>query len=190
VAVTRMKGEAGRCVGALTEGGESLRLKTANGHFPAAGTYSVGQWWDLQYTHDPREAPHVEDVNVTSGTPLASEPDIEGKIHAIGNVWEGDWTDVFDGCLETTQKGSLYIQDDIPPTSTGFWLPDQELTLIDGHYHYDGGHARFAFAGTMAKEDEIEAGTLIRLSLAGWWRPPNADPDFPLRCYAQVSGWY
>ena len=129
-------------------------------------------------------------LNVTASTQLGDDPDIEAQIRARGVIWQGDWTDVFDGCLDTTGNGSLYIQDDIPTTSTGFWVPDCDLTLIGNHYHYDGGQPRFAYAGTAQRVQTIPAGTLVRLSLAGWWKQPTAAPDFPLRCYAQVSGWY
>ena len=36
----------------------------------------------------------------------------------------------------------------------------------------------------------IPAGTLVRLSLARWWRPEDSEPNFEERCYLQLSGWY
>ncbi len=36
----------------------------------------------------------------------------------------------------------------------------------------------------------IPANTLVRVSLARWWRPTNAEPDFPVRCYMQIYGWH
>ena len=36
----------------------------------------------------------------------------------------------------------------------------------------------------------IPAGTLVRLSLARWWRPEKSEPNFEERCYLQLSGWY
>ena len=36
----------------------------------------------------------------------------------------------------------------------------------------------------------IPAGTLVRVSLARWWRPEDSEPNFEKRCYLQLSGWY
>ena len=35
----------------------------------------------------------------------------------------------------------------------------------------------------------IPAGTLVRVSLAHWWRPED-DHTGELRCYVQLSGWF
>jgi epoxyqueuosine reductase len=36
----------------------------------------------------------------------------------------------------------------------------------------------------------IPAGTLVRVSLARWWRPDANDTSFPERCFVQLSGWF
>jgi hypothetical protein len=61
----------------------------------------------------------------------------------------------------------------------GIW--DTTLKVITGTSRMWGMEAPVA---------RIEAGQLVRVSLAGWWRPREADPGFEERCYAQLSGWF
>ena len=42
--------------------------------------------------------------------------------------------------------------------------------------------------GFAPKINKIPAGTLIRISLARWWKPDDVDIEH--RCYLQLSGWY
>jgi hypothetical protein len=59
-------------------------------------------------------------------------------------------------------------------------------------YRYFGpqGLLDVPFVGFDEPVDVIPAASLIRLSLARWWKHPEADEDFELRCYLQLSGWY
>ncbi len=50
------------------------------------------------------------------------------------------------------------------------------------------GSGRFPYVGFESKVDRIPAGTLMRMSLARWWKPE--DSDMNERCYLQLSGWY
>jgi ATP-dependent DNA helicase RecQ len=93
--------------------------------------------------------------------------------------------------------GALYISEQrgIPVRSTMFWRPDQPLTRDDDQkrirYRYpteDGG-CTLTFVGFQEPIPEIPAGTLMRVSLAHWWRPTEMT-EGELRCYVQISGWF
>ena len=83
----------------------------------------------------------------------------------------------------------------VPGYSTIFWRPDQPLTRdIEGkriRYRYptDDGGRTLTFVGFQEPVAVIPAGTLLRVSLAHWWRPQEF-PETEPRCYLQLSGWY
>src|SRR5262249_30308746 len=52
----------------------------------------------------------------------------------------------------------------------------------------DGGRT-LTFVGFQEPLEVIPAGTLLRVSLAHWWRPKDK-PEEELRCYVQLSGWF
>jgi ATP-dependent DNA helicase RecQ len=94
-------------------------------------------------------------------------------------------------------SGSLFIAErtGLPVRSTMFWVPDQPLRRdCEGkriRYRYpnpDGGRL-LTFVGFQDPVEEILAGTLLRVSLAHWWRPKDR-PEEELRCHAQLSGWF
>jgi ATP-dependent DNA helicase RecQ len=141
--------------------------------------------------------PHVENVIVRSkqrcGTMPNCPPFIEQRMPPVAGGPEL----LFEGLTQTTPHGALYIAQraGIPPFSTTFWRPDQPLTRAeDGkriRYHYpapDGGRT-LVFVGFQEPVEIIPAGTLLRVSLAHWWRRAD-DPDTELRCYVQLSGWF
>ena len=76
-----------------------------------------------------------------------------------------------------------------------FWRPDQPLGLdYQGkriRYRYPGedGGRTITFVGFQEPVEVIPAGTLVRVSLAHWWRPTDK-PEQELRCYVQLSGWF
>lgn len=76
-----------------------------------------------------------------------------------------------------------------------FWRPDQPLTRDDDQkrirYRYptEGGGCTLTFVGFQEPIPEIPAGTLMRVSLAHWWRPAEMT-EGELRCYVQISGWF
>lgn len=49
---------------------------------------------------------------------------------------------------------------------------------------------RIPYVGFEPAVDLIPKGTLVRVSLARWWRPHDSPPDMEERCYLQLSGWY
>ena len=76
-----------------------------------------------------------------------------------------------------------------------FWVPDQPLALdFEGkriRYRYptsDGGRT-LTFVGFQEPAQTIAAGTLLRVSLAHWWRPTDSAEE-ELRCFVQLSGWF
>ena len=103
---------------------------------------------------------------------------------------------LFDGKIHFTMNGGGYVSaTNIPDRATGFWIPSEPLRLDtderDKQGYFEKYNRHLSYVGTSDELVEIiEPGTLVRVSLARWWRPPNADPTFEERCYAQLSGWY
>jgi hypothetical protein len=98
---------------------------------------------------------------------------------------------LFGGKLDYTNSGTAFIgPDDVPAKSTGFWLPDEDLVLNADGKRYEIAGTSISYVGSETPPKTIVAGTLVRVSLARWWKPEDADDDFPERCYLQVSGWY
>jgi ATP-dependent DNA helicase RecQ len=104
---------------------------------------------------------------------------------------------LFDGLAQASPSGALYIAErtGLPSRSTMFWVADQPLQLdCEGkriRYRYptgDGGRT-LTFVGFQEPLAVVPAGTLLRVSLAHWWRPKDK-PDEELRCYVQLSGWF
>ncbi len=198
VAKTRMGG--GACIGAITFTGQSIRLIAAdaetNDHFNQE--YEIGDVWDVEYVADPAiEPPHVENIIVRKKTKL---PSIDNVVEFIEKQMPpvcGSVELLYDGVVKATKAGAQYIaaRTGIPPYSTMFWRPDKPLKLCDDakriRYQYptiDGGRT-ITFVGFQEPLLEIPADTLLRISLAHWWRPIEK-PDGELRCYVQLSGWY
>jgi hypothetical protein len=107
---------------------------------------------------------------------------------------------LFGGVLGYTSNSNGYVSKSrgVPDRSTWFWFPDKDLTLRSDGTHYDYPMKMFlgvtqqrglAYVGELPPPPTIPAGTLVRVSLARWWSP-DADADFELRCYAQLSGWF
>jgi len=198
VARTRMRGER-RCIGALTLGPEteSLRLRLPDGSYPSvASPYQVGQIWDVKYTRSniSRRPPHTEDVLVLRARPMGVDPNPTRTILARVRPWRGGIEQLFGGHVRFTANGNGYISErgGVPNFSTGFWVPDRDLILRDDGTHFDYlGVVRrgLAYVGEREPPPRIRAGTLVRVSLATWWRPENAE-DVEERCYLQLSHWY
>lgn len=178
----------GACVGGVTEQGHSVRLKQADGSFPGADLYQIGQIWDMEYTAQPDRPPHVEDVLVTRSQLIGTQPSLRQHLLGRFRPQQGPVGGLFDGHLGTTSNGSCYIsgRSEVPNYSTGFWLPDVNLRFESNYYWY--GPYRLKYVGFDDPTPLIPAGTLVRVSLARWWAP--ADATVEERCYLQLSGWY
>ena len=198
--VAKTRQGRGACIGGITFEGRSVRLIAANAETDeqAGMEYEVGEVWEVE-TSPMAEItpPHVENVIVRSKRRLApmTEPETFIQQHMAP---ETDGIDVlFDGLTQATTLGALYIaeRNGVPDYSTLFWRPDQPLQRDDDskriRYRYpsDDGGRTLTFVGFQAPVDVIPAGTLLRVSLAQWWRPPEM-PKGELRCYVQLSGWF
>ncbi|MBL7163793.1 MAG: DNA helicase RecQ [Anaerolineales bacterium] len=198
VAKTRMG--SGACIGGLTFEGRSLRLLAAdratNDRFNM--DYQVGEVWEIETRADQEIIPpHVENVIVHRNRRMGPMSQIDEFIARQMPPISGGLEAVFEGLTQATKAGSLYIAErtGVPARSTMFWQPDQALTRDDDHkrirYRYptaDGGRT-LTLVGFQEPLPEIPAGTLMRISLAHWWRPEEM-PEGELRCYVQISGWF
>ena len=85
------------------------------------------------------------------------------------------------------KRWRLHSSADIPDRATGFWLPSEPLHIEtnerDKKGYYDSLNRHLPYVGTAEEVEVIEAGTLVRVSLARWWKPADADPTFEERCY-------
>lgn len=190
------------CVGGLLLSAPltSVRLLEANGTYPPANTsYQIGQVWDIQYTPSANLVPpHTENIKVIQK--ILTQPNSQILPFLLKNVaiWRGGPDTLFDGKFGVTGAGKGYVAHSIglPAMSTGYWIPDQPLTLTNlqkPEYLYQGltsGPSLLPYVGLATPIDPIPAGTLVRVSLAKWWRPRGATPDAEERCYFQLSGWY
>lgn len=192
-----------RCIGGLTEVGCSIRLLDRNGHHWDEGApFQVGQVWKLglqQVEPSALRAPHVEDVLVTSATYVTNDGNPRATIVSLAPPWQGPASALFGGRVKYTHSHNGYIaESDLPDRSTWFWIPDRDLRFRSDGKHYDYPSKvltvetpqGLSYVGEPAPPAVIPAGTLVRVSLARWWKPENADDDCPLRCFVQLSGWF
>ncbi|MGV3579473.1 dual OB domain-containing protein [Brevundimonas sp.] len=191
---TKMAGSS-RCIGGLLEDGTAVRLVSPNGQWTAAAPFQIGQAYEIVSTPLAQlTPPHTEDVVVQSYQLIGSEPNIKSKILSLVAPSEGNIGNVFGKTLKFTGNNNGYISQSggVPKHSTEFWIPNQDLILRnDGkHYDYKGWILRrgLAYVGELQAIEAIPAGTLVRVSLARWWKPD--DVDIEERCYAQLSGWF
>lgn len=198
VAKTHMSDAA--CVGGMVyTSGQSLRLLQADGrNHPKDTDYEVGSVWELDF--EPRSdptPPHVEDVLVFRKHYLGLQSRMDLFLSSKIEPWKGDPQYLFDGLIRFTQNGSGYIcrRIGLPNCSTGYWIPDRPLIRVANNnkdrYQYQNKLRTvcITYVGFDPPIDRIEAGSLVRVSLARWWTPPDS-PDMEERCYLQLSGWY
>ena len=198
VAKTRMG--RGACIGALTDDGRSVRLiapdMAYNEHFNLE--YKVGDVWEIEA--DPAEEiipPHTENVVVRRKRRVGRADDLPALIERHMPPRAGGLDMLYDGLVRGKPGNPLFITEraGVPGYSTLFWRPDRPLTRdtsgkrIRYRYATDRGDYTLTFVGFQEPVIEIPAGTLLRVSLAHWWRP-DEHPDAELRCYLQLSGWF
>ena len=194
---TKMSGTS-RCIGGITPNGTSVRLlNQASNHFDVTAPFQIGQIWDMAYTAVATPVPpHVEDVLVTQYNLVDTISNLQAYVLSCIKPWKGDITQIFEGKLGFTGQNNGYVCRNlgVPRRSTWFWIPDRDLILrADGkHYDYFNGllSGGLTYVGEAQAVPRIPAGTLVRVSLARWWRPHNADPSLEERCYLQLSGWF
>jgi ATP-dependent DNA helicase RecQ len=198
VAKTRMG--SGACIGAIDFAGKSMRLVATDAEFneTAGMEYEVGDVWDVT-CRPPQQVipPHVENVIVSDKQRRPPIDDTLAFIQRHMPPREGGLEALYEGLTQSTRAGVLYIAErtGVPPYSTTFWTPDQPLTRVEDakriRYRYpteDGGRT-LTFVGFQEPVEIIPAGTVLRVSLAHWWRPESR-PEYELRCHVQLSGWF
>jgi ATP-dependent DNA helicase RecQ len=201
VIVAKTRKSAGACIGAITFDGQSVRLIAADAerNEQAGKEYEIGEVWEVHGAPATSTVPpHIENWIVQRKTRLPLNVDPTSFINLYMPAKVGDFHRLYEGLLQATATGALYITEKsgVPPYSTTFWRPDQPLVIDDGNgknirYRYptpDGGRT-VAFVGFQKPLEVIPAGTLLRISLAHWWRPAEK-PEQELRCYVQLSGWF
>jgi len=198
--VAKTRQGRGACIGGITFDGRSVRLIAANAETDeqAGMEYEVGEVWEVAFSPAAEiTPPHIENMIVRSKRRLAPMTEPEAFIQRLMAPKTGGIDVLYDGLTQATQLDALYLveRSGVPAYSTMFWRPDQPLRRDDDskriRYRYpteDGGRT-LTFVGFQTPVDVIPAGTLLRVSLAHWWRPPEM-PEGELRCYVQLSGWF
>lgn len=194
------KGNAA-CVGGLVLNNNRLvrLLNSGNWNQFAETDLDIGDVWDIQFVNrEDTEPPHIEDIIIQNRTYLRDIGDISNYLRNCGVIiFKGVPTQIFGGKLGWTRNGSGHIEnrENLPENSVGFWISNEDLTLDnDGkHYNYPSTNAynrakRFPYVGFEPTIQVIPSGTLMRISLAKWWKPE--DSEINERCYLQLSGWY
>ncbi len=198
VAKTRMKGLA--CIGGLRlDTYQGVRLLRADGSYPpGTTTYQVGQIWDIDFEQfNMLVPPHVEDILIFDQRLVGRQNDLHDFLGQHIKLWGGSPDSLFEHRLLATAGGSGYISrhQGLPSVSTGFWYCDHPLQRVSSssgtrYFYPHASHVNnLAYVGYSPAIDVIPAGSIIRVSLARWWRPDD-DPDMEERCYLQLSGWY
>jgi hypothetical protein len=187
------------CVGGLVvNSGQFVRLLNEGNWDPSAeNEFNIGDIWNIRFTpREDIEPPYVEDVVIHYKSFQRKIENISAFIINSGvEIFRGSPYSIFNGFIRWTGSGSGFVADknDLPPNSVGFWISDKDLILNDKHYEYPYQNIyvqnkRFRYVGYDAPVKIIPEGTPIRVSLARWWKPDDA--DFEERCYLQLSGWY
>jgi len=194
VSKTHVKGMA--CVGGLDlDRNRSLRLLQPNGsNQPPNTALEVGEVWDMTYSARPDVIPpHVEDVLIASQKMIGKQPRLKETLLGEVTLWRGGPQSLFDGQVQFTLNGSGYIshRTGVPSCSTGYWIADADLDYDPETRRYvcADGPWRFSYVGFALPVPKIAEGSLIRVSLARWWRPDDM-PNMEERCYVQLSGWF
>lgn len=193
------------CVGGVDlDNSISVRLLDKNGYHESEEDcpYNIREVWEIEYTHNPRPLPHSEDVRVirrAKNGVLKEEFSILGILEKSNiKIHTGNIREIFEGKVNFTDSGTMYIsKENISQNSTCFWICDREIRRKDYQnkirYNYNDGTRQWGYNISYVGLEEnptqiIPKNTLIRLSLAHWWKPQNSEEEE--RCYLQLSGWY
>jgi len=194
------KGKAACVGGMILNNNQFVRLLNPGNWDQYADTdLDIGDVWEISFQkREDVEPPHIEDVIIQTKKYLRKTENISEFIINCGvTIYQGSPSTIFNGMLGWTGNGNGYIgnKENLPKNSVGFWISDKDLKLDedDKHYLYPSDNPfvrtkRFPYVGFEDKVDIIPAGTLMRLSLARWWKPENSEINE--RCYLQLSGWY
>lgn len=195
------KGQAACVGGLILKDNRMVRLLNPGNWDQYGDTdLNVGDVWEIQFTdRKDIEPPHIEDIIIQDRKFVRNIGNITEYLLNCGvTIHHGPPNKLFEGCLGWTKKGSGYVgnRDNLPSNSVGFWVSDKDLTLDNDGKHYNYGTSNFllprakrlSYVGFEPTIQIIPKGTLIRVSLARWWKPDDSDMDEC--CYLQLSGWY
>lgn len=192
---TKMSGTS-RCIGGILEDNTSVRLMKPGGQWDTSSQLDIGDIWNIDYKRPASiVAPHTEDILVTGAKYVGNQDGLRAHILSLVTPWTGGIDQVFNGNLGYTNSdnGFMSVSRGVTDYSTWFWIPDRDLTLRDDgkHYDYPGDYSSkgMSYVGEPDALSVIPAGTLVRLSLARWWKPHDVE-DLEERCYLQLSGWF
>ncbi len=164
---------------------------------PANTDFNIGDIWEVEFTKANNIiAPHIEDIIILYKRFSRRVSNVSDFILNSGvTIFRGSPEHIFNGKLGWTGSGVGYIEnkENLPDNSVGFWISDIDLKFDSTHYLYDSDNffdptKKIKFVGFQSTIDVIPAGTVIRISLARWWKPE--DSEMNERCYLQLSGWY
>lgn len=208
--VSKTKMSKGVCVGAIKlDTGDLIRIHNERGaNLGFDAPYEIGEIWVVQGepAWNVRPRPHVEDWQISpcnkSGDAMTLGQMVDRikqyRLKLGGRFTDGSLRETFEGtlssrfCMDGTSS-VVVRKDRIPSFSTQFWMPDKPLRLMQkgdkSYYIYEASKPpiRIAYVGFQKSVEEIPAGTLVRLSLANWWRQNDNSEEC---CYLQLSGWY
>ncbi len=185
------------CVGGLVANTyQNIRLLQHDGsNQPLDAAYHIGEIWELEFSHrEHLQPPHVEDVLVQNQTYQCQISNLRQFLLERVQPWEGYPDNLYDGLLQytTKQKGYICQRTGVPDQSVGFWIIPTDLhhqnSRSKDRYILDNHGLDMPYVGGDPMVATLPAGTLIRVSLARWWRPDNSHDEE--RCYLQLSGWY
>jgi hypothetical protein len=189
-------GESSRCIGGLSHSGQSIRLMNQKGKWPISAPFQIGDIWEMAYqVASSLRSPHSEDVIISKQNFVSIQENLTNYLLQVTKPSKGSIGNLFDGLLSYTTNSNGYISSlNIPNHSTSFWISDRDLNLRDDGTHYDYPdrlqNQGLKYVGEPLPKKTIPAGTLLRVSLARWWKQKDADPNFEERCYLQLSGWF
>lgn len=197
VSKTRMQNSYICVGGIILDKLQSIRLlNTDGGNQPCNTPFNIGDIWDIsgQFPAPNQiKAPHTEDYYVHRMKYVTKHPDIISFLRDNVKMVSGRPNALFGGLLRNTNNGNGYIsQWNIPSYSTEFWMPDKDLIYDNKYYGYNQqlGIKNIKYVGCVPPIPIILANTIVRVSLARWWKPDDSDASFEPRCYLQISGWY
>ncbi|MDO4783365.1 MAG: hypothetical protein Q4A09_09155 [Capnocytophaga felis] len=186
------------CVGGLVlKNNRYVRLlNRGNKNQPSDTDFEIGNVWDINFVNrNPLIFPHIEDIIVLDKIFIENINSVLSFLQEKNIIdWAGHIDNLFDKKIKWSISGSGFIDErDLPNRSVGFWKVDRELKKsgFDGkiRYYYPNEYnlRSLTFVGLIPAIDVIPAGTILRVSLARWWKK---DENTEKRCYLQLSGWY
>lgn len=189
----------------------SYNPETKQAHYRQPSQFALGQVWDITYV--PRWnllPPHMEDVNVLQSHLQGTMTDLGCWVRKHAErirVHTGGPSDLLDGILKFSPLShgqyarSAYLSrnaDRYGTQSLCLWIPDQTLIyekhdrggMPEHRFSYIATHpghssVRLKYSGIEASPLSISANTLLSVSLARWWSPPD-DPERMEQCTLQL----